>query len=134
MIEFSEREVKFLNSLEEARIATSHDDIPHVKPVSFVLDENTIIIATDYETRTYLNLKTNQNASVVIDIYKSGEHKAVLIQGTTKIIEKGEEFKKLYNIFFEKFEWVRRDPWKENKAPFLKIIPKNKTSLGLDIR
>ncbi|KEQ57245.1 pyridoxamine 5'-phosphate oxidase-like FMN-binding protein [Marine Group I thaumarchaeote SCGC AAA799-B03] len=134
MIEFNEKETKFLNSLEEARIATSHDDIPHVKPVSFVLDENAIIIATDYETRTYKNLKTNPNSSVVIDIYKSGGHKAVLIQGKTKIIENGEEFKKLYDIFFEKFEWVRRDSWKENEAPFLKVIPKNKTSWGLDTR
>ncbi|QDI89624.1 pyridoxamine 5'-phosphate oxidase family protein [Candidatus Nitrosopumilus sp. SW] len=134
MIEFNERETEFLNSLEEARIATSHDDVPHVKPVSFVLDENTIIIATDYETRTYKNLKTNPNSSVIIDIYKSGKHKAVLIQGKTEIIENGDEFKKLYNIFHQKFEWVRRDPWKENEAPFLKIIPKNKTSWGLDSR
>ena len=134
MIEFSEKETEFLNSLEEARIATSHDDIPHVKPVSFVLENNAIIIATDYETRTYKNLKTNPNSSVVIDIYKSGGHKAVLIQGKTEIVENGKEFKKLYNIFHEKFEWVRREPWKENEAPFLKIIPNNKSSWGLDTR
>ncbi len=134
MIEFNEKEIEFLNSLEGARISTSHDDIPHVKPVSFVLDKNTIIIATDYETRTYKNLKMNPNASVVIDIYKSGGHKAVVIQGKTEIIENGEVFKRLYDIFFEKFEWVRREPWKENEAPFLKIIPNNKVSWGLDTR
>ncbi len=134
MTEFSEKETEFLSSLEEARIATSHNDIPHVKPVSFVLEDNAIIVATDYETRTYKNLKVNPNSSVIIDIYKSGGHKAVLIQGKTEIIENGEEFKKLYNIFHEKFEWVRRDPWKENEAPFLKIIPNNKTSWGLDTR
>ena len=134
MIEFSEKEKEFLNSLEEARIATSHDDIPHVKPVSFVLENNAVIIATDYETRTYKNLKTNPNSSVIIDIYKSGGHKAVLVQGKTEIIENGEEFKKLYNIFYEKFEWVRRDPWEENEAPFLKIIPNNKISWGLDTK
>ena len=132
MIGFSQKEREFLNLLEEARIATSHNNIPHVKPVSFMLDENTIVVATDYKTRTYLNLKTNPNISIVIDIYKPGEHKAVLVQGKTEIIEEGTEFKKLYNMFFEKFEWVRRDPWKENEAPFLKIIPKNKVSWGLD--
>ncbi|MFB5632484.1 MAG: pyridoxamine 5'-phosphate oxidase family protein [Nitrosopumilus sp.] len=134
MTEFSEKEKEFLNSLEEARISTSHDDIPHVKPVSFVLDKNAIIIATDYETRTYKNLKTNLNTSVVIDIYKSGGHKAVLIQGKAEVVENGEEFKRLYDIFFEKFEWVRRDPWKENEAPFLKIIPNNKVSWGLNTK
>lgn len=65
------------------------------------MDKNTIIIATDYETRTYKNLKMNPNASVVIDIYKSGGHKAVVIQGKTEIIENGEVFKRLYDIFLK---------------------------------
>jgi nitroimidazol reductase NimA-like FMN-containing flavoprotein (pyridoxamine 5'-phosphate oxidase superfamily) len=129
---FNQKETKFLESLEEARIATSHENIPHVKPVSFVLDENAIIIATDYKTRTYTNIKSNPKVGIVIDIYKSGGHKAVCIQGKADIIEEGPEFKKLYDIFHKKFEWVRKDPWDENEAPFLKIIPKNKTSWGLD--
>lgn len=132
MKEFNQKEIEFLESLEEARIATSHKNIPHVKPVSFVLEDNAIIIATDYKTRTYTNIKSNPNVGIVIDIYKSGGHKAVCIQGTTKIVEEGQEFKKLYNIFHKKFDWVRKDPWKENEAPFLKIIPKNKVSWGLD--
>lgn len=132
MIEFNQKELKFLKKLEEARIATSHDNIPHVKPVSFVFEDNTIIIATDYNTRTFTNIKLNSQTSVVIDIYKSGGHKAICIQGKTKIIERGVEFKKLYNVFYKKFAWVRKDPWKENEAPFLKIIPNNKVSWGLN--
>ena len=132
MIEFTEKEVEFLESLEEARIATSHNDIPHVKPVSFVFYENTILVATDYDTRTYTNIKSNLNTSIVIDVYKSGDHKAVCIQGKTELVENGEKFKKFYEIFYEKFEWVRRDPWKENEGPFLRIIPRNKISWGLN--
>ena len=132
MIEFNQKEKDFLNSLEEARIATSHDDIPHVKPVSFVYQNNAIIIATDYKTRTLSNIKLNSNTSIVIDIYKSGEHKAICIQGKTEIIEKGSEFNKFYDIFYKKFEWVRKEPWNENEAPFLKIIPSNKISWGLN--
>ena len=131
MKKFSQKEIKFLESLEEARIATSHENIPHVKPVSFVFDGDVVIIATDYKTRTYTNIKSNPNVGIVIDIYKSGEHKAVCIQGKADIIEKGPEFKKFYNIFHKKFDWVRKDPWKENEAPFLKINSKNKTSWGL---
>lgn len=131
MIEFNEKEVEFLESLEEARIATSHDNIPHVKPVSFVLCENTILVATDYDTRTFSNIKSNPNTSIVIDVYKSGAHKALCIQGKTELVENGNEFNKFYDIFHKKFEWVKRDPWKENEAPFLKIIPKNKISWGL---
>ena len=132
MIEFNQKEVEFLESLEEARIATSHDNIPHVKPVSFVFQDNAIIIATDYDTRTFTNIKSNPQTSIVIDIYKSGGHKAVCIQGKIEIVENGSEFKKFYDSFYEKFEWVRNDPWKENEAPFLKIVPNNKVSWGLN--
>ena len=65
--------------LEEARIATSHDDIPHIKPVSFVFDGKAIIVATDYHTRTFDNIKANPQTSIVIDIYKPKQHKAVCI-------------------------------------------------------
>jgi len=132
LIEFNQKEVEFLESLEEARIATSHDNIPHVKPVSFVFLDNAILVATDYNTRTFTNLKSNPQTSIVIDIYKSGDHKAICIQGKTEIVENGSEFKKFYDSFYEKFEWVRKDPWKENEGPFLKITPNNKVSWGLN--
>jgi len=131
LIEFNKKEVEFLNSIEEARIATSHDNIPHVKPVSFVFKKEVIIVATDYKTRTFENIKKNSNTAIVIDIYKSGNHKAVCIQGKTEIIESGKEFQEFYDVFYKKFEWVRKDPWKQNEAPFLKIIPKNKVSWGI---
>ena len=132
MIEFNQKEIEFLELLEEARIATSHDSISHVKPVSFVFVDNTVLVATDYDTRTYTNIKSNPHTSIVIDIYKSGEHKAICIQGKTEIVENGIEFNKFYEIFYKKFEWVRKEPWKENEAPFLKIVPNNKVSWGLN--
>ncbi len=129
---FNQKEIEFLELREDARIATSHDNISHVKPVSFVFLDNVILIVTDYKTRTFTNVKSNPHTSIVIDIYKSGDHKAICIQGQTEIIENGLEFKKFYDIFYEKFEWVRKEPWKENEAPFLKIIPNNKVSWGLN--
>ncbi|MCA9811298.1 MAG: pyridoxamine 5'-phosphate oxidase family protein [Nitrosarchaeum sp.] len=128
---FSQNERMFLESLEEARIATAHDNLPHVKPVSYILYENTILIATDYPTRTMRNIMENPNVAITVDIYKLGGHKAVLVQGVAEIIENGEEFKKFYDMFYSKFAWVRKDPWKENEAPFLRIIPKHKVSWGL---
>jgi nitroimidazol reductase NimA-like FMN-containing flavoprotein (pyridoxamine 5'-phosphate oxidase superfamily) len=130
-LKFSKNEEKFLQNMEEARIATSHTDIPHVKPVSFIYHENNIFIATDYQTRTFKNVKINPNASIVIDIYEIGKHRAICIQGEVKIIEKGDEFMQIYDMFEKKFAWVRNDPWKESEAPFLKIIPNNKISWGL---
>lgn len=130
-MQFTEKERKFLSSIEEARLATTNECMPHVKPLSFIFINDMFYIATDYSTRTYKNLKKNPNAAISVDIYKPGGHKAVLVQGKITFIESGQEFKEIYAKFFEKFEWVRRDPWKENEAPFLKLVPTTKVSWGL---
>ena len=106
MIEFTHQEILFLTSREDARIATSHDDMPHVKPVSFVYDDGVILVATDYDTRTFLNISSNSYTSIVVDTYSPRNHKAVCIQGNSLILENGSEFKRVYDIFYEKFEWV----------------------------
>ena len=128
-IEFTKIEEKFLLENEACRVATSHNDIPHVTPVTY----SYFFIATDYDTRKYKNLKVNKNIGLAVDVYNSSvENKAVIIQGTVDIIERGEEFKRLYKKFEKKFEWVRNDPWKEGEAPFIKIKPFNKVSWGLE--
>jgi len=131
MITFSEKEKEFLHTMEECRIATSHDNTPHVKPVSFIFEDDQFLVATDYDTRMYKNVKSNSNVALSIDVYKHSGHKAVLIQGHVKIIEQGEEFSKIFKKFHDKFEWVRNEPWSENEAPFLEITPFSKSSWGL---
>lgn len=131
MIKFTEKEKKFLSSIEEARLATTGKSFPHVKPVSFIFQDDSFYVATEYATITYKNIKKNPRAAISVDIYKPGGHKAVLVQGDIKIIDDGSEFKKIYSKFFEKFEWVRNDPWKEKETPFLRLIPRHKTSWGL---
>jgi nitroimidazol reductase NimA-like FMN-containing flavoprotein (pyridoxamine 5'-phosphate oxidase superfamily) len=132
LLKFTQKEISYLFSLEEARLATCHDNIPHVKPVSYIFYQDSIVVATDYETRTFQNIKKNPRVGLVIDLYQPAEHKAVCIQGSVAIIEKGDEFDEIYQIFYKKFKWVRDDPWKEQEAPFLKIIPTNKTSWGIN--
>jgi len=132
MILFSEKEKKFLMSMEECRVATSHDDIPHIKPVSFIFYDGNFLVATDYETRMFLNISNNPKMALVVDIYKHGGHAAVCVQGKVEIIENGEEFSQIYKRFHEKFEWVRKEPWKENEAPFVKLFPSRKTNWGID--
>ena len=59
-----------------------------------------IIVSTDYKTRAFRNIKLNPNTSIVIDIYKLCAHKAICMQGKTKSIELGIEFKKYYDMFY----------------------------------
>ena len=132
MVSFSEKEIDFLNKMEECRVATAHNNIPHVKPVSYLYEEGTILIATDYDTRMYKNLLENPKAALSIDIYKNKGHKAVCVQGDVSIIENGDEFLRIYKKFHDRFDWVRTQAWKENEAPFVKITPITKSSWGLE--
>ena len=131
-VSFSQTETDFLNKNEACRIATCHNGIPHVVPVSYIFERGSFFIATDYETRKYENLRHNKSAALVVNIYSSVGNRAVCVQGTAEIIERGEEFARLYRIFHDRFEWVRRDAWNEGEAPFVKVTPTNIVSWGLD--
>jgi uncharacterized protein len=130
-VTFSRVERDFLSSNEACRIATCNDGIPHVVPVSYIFEDGSFFIATDYETKKYDNIKHNNRVALVVDIYSSVGNSAVCVQGTAEIVQKGEEFVRLYKIFHDRFEWVRRQPWEEGEAPFLKVTPTNRVSWGL---
>jgi uncharacterized protein len=131
-VSFSESETDFLTKNEACRLATCHYAIPHVVPVSYIFENASFIIATDYETRKYENIKRNKTAALVVDLYSSVGNSAVCVQGMAEIIESGDEYSRLYKKFHDRFEWVRLDPWKEGEAPFVKVTPTNKVSWGLE--
>ena len=130
-IAFSKVERDFLSRNEACRIATCHDNIPHIAPVSYVFEDGAFYIATDYETKKYENIKENNRVALAVDVYSSVGNKAVCVQGKAEIIEKGKEFARLYKTFHDRFEWVREDPWGEGEAPFVKVTPTAKVSWGL---
>src|SRR3972149_1802577 len=131
VIKLTSKEIDFLKNNEACRIATSYNDIPHVTPVTYYFDDGYFYIATDYDTRKYTNMKKNNKVAVTVDIYSAGKHKAVIIQGTAEFIERGIEFKKLYEIFHKKFAWVREMPWNGVGLPWLNAGGINKPRGGL---
>lgn len=131
MVRFSRAEVDFLTQNEACRVATSHNDIPHVVPVSYVFEDGVFYFATDLETRKLENIKKNNKVALTVDVYSSRGNRAVIIQGKAELIERGAEFARLYRIFEKKFAWVRADPWKEGEAPFVRVTPTTKASWGM---
>ena len=129
---FSEIELKFILDNEICRIATARNNIPHVVPVCYIYKNNNFFFATDYKTKKYQNLMINKRISVIIDLYdKKNGNKGIHIDGIASLIEKGKDFKDLFGLFYNKFEWVRLDPWNEGEAPFVKIQIIKKVSWGL---
>ena len=112
------------------RFATaSRNGEPHVVPVSYVWDDNSAYIVTDYGTRKLKNLRENPQAAILVDAH--GTRNLLLISGPVEIIERGEEYRRLYKMFYSRLDWVKRDPWKEGEAPFVRISPAFKAGWGL---
>ena len=129
VMKFTQKEVDFINRYEVCRMATSVKNKSHVVPICYLFVDGHFYLATDYDTKKYHNLLKNKFVSLVIDTYQP--NKAVMIEGEAEIIERGEEFKMIYEKFYKKFSWVRATPWKEGEAPFIKVKPLKKVSWGL---
>ena len=130
MVKFSESEARFLEQNELCRLATaSKKGELHIVPVSYVWHEGFVYVVTDYGTRKLRNLRENPNAAVLVDTNTT--RKVVMVSGTVQLIEKGEEYRRIYKVFHSRLNWVKRDPWKDGEAPFVKITPTFKTGWGL---
>jgi uncharacterized protein len=116
-VTFRKDEIKYLRSNEICRIATCNNNLPHVTPVSYIFNEGKFYFATDYKTLKYANLNKNNRISLVVDTTENNKNKAVVTRGITTFIHKGRKFQSLYHMFYDKFEWVKKDPWKEGDAP-----------------
>jgi nitroimidazol reductase NimA-like FMN-containing flavoprotein (pyridoxamine 5'-phosphate oxidase superfamily) len=130
MMKFTSNETAFLNKNEVCRLATaSRDARPHVIPVCYIFREGHFYIVTDYDTKKYKNVLENPKVALVVDVYSP--HKAIAVKGEVDILERGEEFRRVSDLFYKKFDWARKDPWKEGESPILKIKPLKKASWGL---
>jgi len=45
-----------------------------------------------------------------------------------------EEYKNIYQIFYKKFEWMRKHPWKEVETPFIEIDTTGFSGWGFERR
>jgi nitroimidazol reductase NimA-like FMN-containing flavoprotein (pyridoxamine 5'-phosphate oxidase superfamily) len=128
-VTFTKIEERFLKSKEIGRLATiSSNEVPHVVPVSYLFNDNTFLIAMDYDTKKLRNIRRNRSTALVVDTVRP--NRGILVQGIARLIERGEEFRRAYSQFYKAFGWVRADPWKEGEAAFIRILPSTKASWG----
>lgn len=126
----SKRELEFITRNEVCRLATVDESCrPHLVPVCYIYHDGAFYIATDLSTKKLRNIKRNRAASLLVDVYKP--NRAVLVEGEAEVLLRGEEYRRVYRLFYERFDWVRRDPWGEGEAAFIKIRPIRKISWGL---
>ena len=88
MAVLSKKGILFLKSHELCRFATvSKGCRPHVTPVVYAMDGENIIIAIDYGTKKFSNLKENQYVSLVVDTYRPNG--GLMVEGKCQMFETG---------------------------------------------
>lgn len=123
----SKRDLSFLNGHEVCRLATAtKKGVPHVVPVIYAMDGSDVIIVVDYGTRKLKNIRENGEVALVVDDY--GPNRGVTIQGKCEVLERGAEYRRLLKLLFERFEYYRRNPWKEGESPILKVHARSAAS------
>jgi PPOX class probable F420-dependent enzyme len=86
-----------------ARLATvGHDGRPHIVPITFALDDDTIYFAVDFKPKKSAdlqrlrNIEANPSVSVLVDHYEDDWTKLwwVRVDGAARIVIDGAEFEK----------------------------------------
>lgn len=92
----------FLEGAHIARLATADcEGRPHVVPVWYAWDGESIWISSYSSTRKIKNLEENRYVSIIIDVSgDEGETKAVLFEGNAKLVKEPHEFLR------DKFYWI----------------------------
>ncbi|MER3601745.1 MAG: pyridoxamine 5'-phosphate oxidase [Nitrososphaerota archaeon] len=127
---FSAEELAFLMRNELCRLATvDRRGWPHVVPVCYIFTKGAFYMVTDLGTKKLGNLQTDPRAALLVDTYKP--NRAVLVRGRAQLLLSGPEFMEVTELFMRKFAWARADPWQENEAAIIKLVPEAKVSWGL---
>ena len=129
MVKFTPREEAFLKSNELCRLATaSKEGRPQVTPVMYALDGIGFVIAVDYGTKKLKNVKENPNVALVVDRLRPT--RAVTVEGTCEVHEKGVEYLRLLDLLMTRFEFYRKNPWGEGESPIFRVTPNKVVSWG----
>ena len=57
--------------------------------------------------------------ALIVDDYSPNQ--GVMVEGASEILERGAEYRRLLQVLFDRFEFYRRNPWKEGESPILKV-------------
>ena len=130
MVKFTAKEAAFLKSNEVCRLATASKDAkPQVTPVMYAMDDAAFVIAVDYGTKKLKNVKVNPNVALVVDRLRPT--RAVTVEGTCQVHERGAEYRRLLQLLMVRFEFYRKNPWGEGESPIFRVTPQKAVSWGL---
>jgi PPOX class probable F420-dependent enzyme len=108
-----------VESARVARLATTDPDgRPHLVPIVFALDGDTLYSALDAKPKRSRRLRRFENArarpdvTVLVDRYEDDWERLwwVRLRGRARVLEGGEEAERALRLLVERYEQYRRDP------------------------
>ena len=80
------------------------------------------VIAVDYGTKKLKNVRENPNVALVVD--KVRPTRAVTIEGTCEVHERGAEYLQAPGPADDQVRVLQEEPWGEGESPILRITPR----------
>jgi PPOX class probable F420-dependent enzyme len=108
-----------INGAAVARLATvGRDGRPHIVPITFALDDDTIYFAVDFKPKKtpdlqrLRNIETNPSVSVLVDHYEEDWTKLwwVRADGSARVVIEGAGFEKGIALLSQRYAQYRSAP------------------------
>jgi uncharacterized protein len=109
--------------------------VPHVVPVCHVLADGKIYFASAAGARKVLNLEENPRLGLAVDLYSDdwSNIKGVMIQGRSKLIERGPLFRKVRGLLYKKYpQYPTEAALEESGAVIVEVTPRRVFSWGVE--
>lgn len=110
-----------------ARVATvGAAGVPHLVPVCQILLGGKVYFASGKKGRKVLNLRANPKLALTVDLYSDDwdQIQGVMVQGTTRVIERGPRFRSLRRRFYGKYpQYPREAALSESDSVILELTP-----------
>lgn len=134
MGQFSEEEKDYLSEPRIARIATCGPDGPHVAPIWFVREGDSVVVTTNAESKKVRNLGYNPKAAVTIDGTEGGfENHGVIVRGRTEAGEDEdyEHTRAVFNRYLPSLEDPYTDRVLQSDRVYIRVEADEVISWGL---
>src|SRR5205814_2439264 len=108
---------------------------PHLGPVRHALPDGKLSSASDAGARKVKNLKANPRTAVTVDLYSNdwSNLKGVMLQGTTRLIEKGPRFRKIRRLLYAKYpQYPDEAALEESEVVIVEVTPARVFSWGVE--
>ena len=133
---FTGREAAFVAAARVGALATSYPDgRPHVVPVSFVMDLDRLVFATEASTQKVRNIRADPNVAISFDRYDEdwSQLKQVIVHGEAYVLEMGFEFERDRALLYDKFpQYESEAPIEEGSSVIVEVRVDRVVSWGLD--